>query len=136
MDIKKEFGTDETKENAGVRHELDDKGAYVIVARTGNTGYSKLITSLYEKNQRTLKLKNEAANAKGEEILLEVLAKTVFLGCGGLEIDGVPVPDTVAGRTSLLKIKDFRAMISQKADDFEEYRLASVEEDAGNSQPA
>lgn len=136
MDIKKEFGTDEAKENAGVRHELDDQGAYAIVARTGNTAYSKLIQSLYEKNQRVLKLKNDAANAKGEEILLEVLAKTVFLSCGGLDIDGVPVPDTVAGRTSLLKFKDFRAMISQKADDFEEYRIASVEEDAGNSQPA
>lgn len=135
MDIGKEFGTDLEKESAGVRHDLDDT-AYVVVARTGNPAYAKMITALYEKNQRLLKMKNDAAEAKGEEIILDVMAKTIFVGCGGLELNGATVPDTVAGRTSLLKIKDFRAMIQAHADDVEEYRVAQAEEDQGNSQPA
>lgn len=130
MDITKEFGTDSVKEKDGV--EVDIGGATLIVARTGSMAYNKLVDKLFKVNKRVLDLKNEAAEQLNEKLMAEVLAKTVLLGWSGIEENGAPLPYSLENAQRLLMIKDFRALVAEKASDFTLYKAAVEEELAGN----
>lgn len=144
MDIFRQFAADPVKEVEGVWETLgtspEGKAARLLIARSGNKRHSKVVTQLYESNRSTLELKNEAADAKGEEITVDSMAKGVLLGWEGLEFDGDKLPDSatmtpedrlVAAR-KLLGVKDFRALVQKKAEDFAKYKAYQDEAAAGN----
>lgn len=145
MDIFRQFAADPVKEVEGVWEVLGtdpktQKVARILVARSGNKRHSKVVTQLYESNRSTLELKNDAADAKGEEITIDSMAKGVLLGWEGLEFDGEKLADSkdmtpedrlVAAR-KLLAVKDFRALVQKKAEDFAKFKAYQDEAAAGN----
>ena len=132
MDVFNDFATDEEKEVNGVWHELGPK-AEVLVARAGNRNYARRLSAEFDKNQRVLDLKNEAADKLSEQILISVMAETVLLGWRGEEFKfkGVALPYSLENAKKVLAVKDFRALISRLANETEKYRAAQ-EADLGN----
>lgn len=130
MDIGKEFKTDIGKEVEGV--EVDIGGATLRLARTGTSAYNKLVNKLFTANKRVLDLKNEAADATSDKLMAEVLAKTVLKGWSGIEEAGQPLPYSIENAQRLLLIKDFRALVLEKANDMTLYKAAVDEDIAGN----
>lgn len=145
MDIFDQYAADPAKELEGVWDVLGtdpktQKVARILVARSGNKRHGKVITQLYEANKSTLDLKNDDADAKGEEITIEAMAKGVFLGWEGLSFKKEPVPDSATlsaeerlkWAKKLLAVKDFRARVQRVAEDFQKYKAVQDEEAAGN----
>ena len=131
MDIFKEFATDLAKEEDGVEVDIGS-GAVLKLARTGTKDYNKLVNKLFTANKRVLDLKNDAANTLSDNLMAEVLAKTVLKGWSGIEEDGKELPYSVENAQRLLRIKDFRALVIEKAGDMTNYKLAVEEEISGN----
>lgn len=130
MDITKEFGTDHAKEVDGI--DVDIGGATLRIARIGSLAYNKLVNKLFTANKQVLNLKNEQSEAVNENLMSEVLAKTVLKGWSGIEENGVALPFSVENAQRLLRIKDFRALVMEKASDFTLYKAAVEDEVAGN----
>lgn len=130
MDIFKEFATNTSKEEDGV--EVDIGGATLTVARIGNKAYSKLLNKLFTANKRVLDLKNDAANTMSDNLMAEVMAKTVLKGWNGIEEDGKPLEFSVENAQRLLRIKDFRDLVFAKANEFDAYKLAVEDDVSGN----
>lgn len=106
----------------------------VLVARSGNKRHGRIVSKLYEANKSLLEQKGDAAEAKGEEITIEAMAKAVLLGWKNLSVKGEKLPDewTYANAKRLLAIKDFRALVQKKSESFEEYKLVQEEEAVKN----
>lgn len=128
MDVFKQYATDEVKESDGVwvslGREDDPQAPAILVARSGNKKYTKLITQLVEKNQRALDLKNEAADELSDQLMIHVMALTILLGWRNIEFKGQPMAVTVDNGKLLLSVKDFRKLVAKHSDDIEHYRVA------------
>lgn len=130
MDIFQEFATDATKETDGVEVELGD--ATLIVARTGSLAYNKLVNKLFTANKKVLDMKNEQASAVSDNLMAEVVAHTVLKGWSGVTEKGAELPYSQENALRLLRVKDFRAFVLEKANDFTLYKLAVEEDVTGN----
>ena len=130
MDIGKEFTTDLSKEENGVPVELGD--ATLMIARTSSAAYNKLVDSLFKKNKKALDMKNDAAQTLSDNLMAEVVGTTVLKGWTGVTEKGVELPYSTLNAVRLCRIKDFRAFVLSKANDFELYKLAVEEEVTGN----
>lgn len=147
MDIFAQFATDPNLELNGVfiplGGALEDgphkgKVPQIKVARSGNKRHGRIVSKLYDTNKHTLDLKNDAAEAKGEEITVESMAEGILMGWTGLSFNREALPDSdtldPAERTKiakkLLSVKDFRAMVMRHADNFEKFRVQQEEADA------
>lgn len=106
----------------------------ILVARSGNKRHSRIVSKLYEANKTTLELKNDAADAKGEEITIETMAKAILLGWKNVSIKDERFEDgwDYSNAKRLLAIKDFRTLVTKKADSFEEYKVVQETEEAKN----
>lgn len=147
MDIFNQFAADPNKELTGVWITIggtEAKPVKIKVARSGNKRHGKVITQLYEANKSTLDLKNDAADAKGEEITVEAMAKGILLGWKGVSFKGTALPDAgdetdkvsaedrLADAKTLLGVKDFRELVTKHSLDFQRFKAVQDEVDAGN----
>lgn len=143
MDIFNQFAADPSKELDGIWVSLggdDAKPARIKVARSGNKRHAKVITALYESNKSTLELKNDVADAKGEEITIEAMAKGILLGWEGLSFKGadnadsavMTAEDRLVQAKQFLAVKDFRALVQKNSEDFQKFKAVADEEAAGN----
>lgn len=133
FDLFAEFATDEKLEAEGTY--MSYKGQEFLIARSGNRDYGKLLSKLVNKNQRILDGKDKAADDKSDEIMIEVIAKTILRGWKGaiiVEKGGKPVEYSVENAKKALKLKDFRAEVMKMAEDREAYRVAQLEEQEKN----
>lgn len=130
QDIFATYATDEAKEEQGVWH--PEGSGRILVARDGNRKYARALTAAVEKNQQLLDTKDEAAEKLSDEIMAEVMAKTILLGVEDLGIKGQPVENTVDGRKQLLAIKDFRLKVQRLSKNFDSYRVKQEDEEAKN----
>lgn len=130
MDIGKEFSTNVDKEEQGVEVEIGD--AKIIVARTTNKAYGKLVTSLFTKHKKTLDLKNDAADTLSSNLMAEVVGTTILRGWSGITENGADLPFSKENAIRLCRIKDFRALVLEKANDFALYKQFVDEEVLGN----
>lgn len=130
MDISKEFTTDPKKEVEGVPVELGD--ATLMVARTYSPDYNKMVDSLFKKNKKVLDLKNEASQTLSDNLMAEVVGTTVLKGWEGVTEDGAELPFSTLNAIRLCRIKDFRAFVMEKANDFTLYKKFVEEEVTGN----
>lgn len=130
LDIFEQFATDPTLENEGVW--VPHGGAKFLIARTGNSKYAKLLTSLAEKNQTLLDMKNEEADKISDEIMIEVMAKTVLLGWEGVSYKRNPLEYSPENAMMLLRHRDFRVQVTKWATDQAAYRAKLAEEQLGN----
>lgn len=124
-DFFAEFATDIVAELKGAIVSINDIN--FKVARAGNKHYSKLLTTLVEEHQLTLDLKDDKAEAKSDEIMAEVMSKTILLGWEGeLPFKGKKYIYTQANAQMLLALRDFRALVMAHANDRANYRVKEV----------
>lgn len=133
MDLFTEFATNENLEVEGRWVPLNKETSFKI-ARYGNKNFSRLFSRLYGKNKMVIDGKGEAAEAKADEVMVEVLAKTILVDWKGpVKIQGVDLGEySVEGAKKALALKEFRNWVRTQADDFEAYKAAQEEEDAKN----
>ena len=150
MDIFDQYAADPNKEVNGVwitigqTKDTPPKPIKLKIARSGNKRHGKIMSALWESNKSTLEGKDEAAEAKGEEIVIEAAAKGILLGWknatfkkaklpdAGDEGDTITPEERLKFARDMLAVKDFRAMVMRHADDFQKFKAVSDEADAGN----
>lgn len=136
INLFKAYSTDATAEQEGTLTPLPGCGdTKWLIARSGNKHYNRLLSSLFKKHRSILESKGDAAEAKSEEILVEVFAKTILKGFEGT----IPGPDGKMTAYSenfakqLLAMKDFRAKVAAASEDFNTFLSnKEEEEDAKN----
>lgn len=131
MDIFAAFATDEKLETEGKWFPLS-KTAKVLVARAGNPDYVKELRARMKEAQLDLS-SGEEADQLAEEVLTQVMAKTVLLGWEGFTEgkDKKPVPYSVEKAAEYLRLKDFRKKVAGLSENFESFRL-KAEAEQGN----
>jgi hypothetical protein len=134
IDLFAAFATNETTEKEGTPTQIPGAGDTIFtVARSGNKNYAKLIQRLVKQHRAVLDSKGDAAEAKSDEIFVEVLAKTVLLGWEGkVNIKGEWTSYSYDAAVMLLKLKEFRVAVGKVAEDMENFKVIKDEEDAKN----
>lgn len=122
LDIFAQFATDEGLEENGTWFDIGG-GARVLVARSGNRKYGKMLTKEVERNKKLLDLNDDAADQKSEEIMIAVIAETILLGWKDLSFKGEVMEYSTANAKKLLAVKDFRKLVAQFADDVSAYKI-------------
>jgi hypothetical protein len=155
MDLRAAYATDNTAEQKGRWFENGD--VEFLIARSGNRKYNDLMSSQFTTYKHTLDQKDtpearDIANDRAEKITIFVMARATLLGWRGLpkkDADGNVIegavgkimfgseelPYSTDNAARLLALKDFRAFVAAKADDFKNYLEAVKEEDTKNSVP-
>lgn len=129
MDIIAAFATDEKLETEGKWFPLS-KTAKVLVARSGNDKFVELLRKKMKEAQLDL-TSGEEAEALAEEILIDVMSKTVLLGWEGITEAGKTVAYSHDKAREYLAVKEFRRKVSALSENFEAYRL-KAEAEQGN----
>ena len=122
LDIFTKYATDESLENNGTWREIGG-GTELLIARSGNRAYSRLLAKLFEQNKQVLDVGDDVADAKSDEIMIEVAAKTILLGWKNLQFKGKDLPFSVENAKMLLAIKDFRRQVIALSESQDNYRL-------------
>jgi hypothetical protein len=136
LNIFKTYASDLQREETGIEVQIGPD-AYITVARANNKKYSRLLTQAFEANKFILNRKasgdSDVANDKAEEIIIDVMAKSILIGWRGIVDDkGAEVPYSYAAAKEALMIKDFRLDVSKHAEDFNNFRKVTEETDAKN----
>lgn len=134
IDLFAAFATNEKLEIEGTLTQIPGAGdTEFLVARGGNKHYNRLIQKLVKQNKFVLDSKGDTAEAKSDEIFIQVLAKTVLLGWNGtINIRGVATPYSYDAAVRLLELKEFRIALNKVADDMQTFKAVKDEEDAKN----
>jgi len=121
---------------------VDDNAVWVpyrgdvefLIARSGNPKFRRRIAYFYEKNRRILDGKGEAAEAKSNEIMAQVMAETILLGWkGSITFKGEKLGEySREGAAKLLSVQLFREWVNKQAEDQSLYKTIKDEEDAEN----
>lgn len=127
MDIFASFATNEDLEKNGARVDLG-QGASIRVARSNSRAYSKLLAKLVEQNKAVLDKGDDTADAKSDEIMVEVMAQTLLKGWDGLKYKGKTLPYSLENARLVLNHKDFRRVVAQHSDNFENFRAQAEAE--------
>lgn len=152
MDVLALYATDSKAEEKGRWFENGD--TEWLIARNGNRQYADMLQQLYTAHKATLEQKDTpeqraAANARFEQITIQVMSRTILLGWRGKTVVDTVTGESTVGKVmygteelefnpvnaaKFLAIKDFRNWISAKADDFKNFLLAQKEADEKNSE--
>jgi hypothetical protein len=134
IDLFAAFSTDASKEEEGTLTTLPECGdTKWLVARAGNKSYKRLFSSLYKKNKAALESKGDAAEAKSNEVMAELYAKTILLGWEGeISYKGKLHKYSQEMARTLLAHGDFRSKVETVANDFTSFKSVQDEEDVGN----
>lgn len=134
IDLFAQFATDEKVEEEGVLTPIPGCGDTKFrIARDGNKSYNKLLQKLVKQNRPVLDSKGPMAEAKNEEIYIEVLAKTILLGWEGkVLVNKVLMDYSYATAVKLLSIKGFRAAVIELSESVDNYKVVKEEEEAKN----
>lgn len=133
MDLFKNFATDSAKETEGVWEDYDETASFLI-ARQNNKAYDRMMAAKVKAHERLLKQTSDAAEKKSDEIIIDVMAKTILLDWKGtFEWDGQPVgPYSVEKAKQMLAVKDFRQWVSEVSRDVNRFKVETEEEEAKN----
>lgn len=161
MDIFANFATNLNDEENGRYFENGD--VEFLIARSGNRTYNDMISTQFTAHKHILDQKDTpearfAANACADKINVMVMSRAILLGWRGLPkknadgtpmlaADGTPVLGSLRDRdgsemafnvfsaAKILALKDFRAWVSTKSDDFRNYLEEVKKADEKNSEP-
>ena len=122
LDLFSQFASDENLENNGAWQDIGGDSK-LLVARAGNRKYAKLLTKLVEKNKRVLDGNDDAADAKSDEIMVQVIAETLLLGWEGITYKGKELPYSIANAKLVLGMKEFRKVVAKLAEDQDAYKV-------------
>lgn len=127
MDIFKSFATNTDAEVAGVWKDIS-ADAKIKVARAGNRPYSRSLTKQIEKYRAALDTKDDVADDTSDMIMVDLLAEHILLDWEGISYKGEVLPYTKDNAKMLLRVKDFRKLVSAQSDTLANF-LAEKEED-------
>lgn len=113
---------------------VPDSAPAILVARSGNKRHGRIVSKLYEGSKTLLEGKDDAADAKGEEITIESMGKSILMGWRNIAFKGEVLKDgyDLATAKRLLEVKDFRDLVMRHANNFTKYKIAQDKEDAKN----
>lgn len=134
IDLFAAFATNETLEKEGTLTQIKGAGDTLFrIARAGNKNYARMIQKLVKQNRAVLDSKGDAAENKSDEIFVDVFAKTILLGWeGNVSIQGKATPYSLEAAKTLLRLKEFRAVVSQVSEDMENFKTVKEDEDVKN----
>ena len=135
IDLFAAFATDETKEQDGTLTQLPGCGdTQFRIAREGNKAYAKMLQKAYKANRAVLDSKGDAAEAKSDQIMVDVLASTILLGWEGkVRYQGKDLEYSKDNARMLLKHKGFQAKVLEVAGSIETFKVVTDEEKKKNS---
>jgi len=132
LDLFNEFATDTAAEESGVWMPYAGDVEF-LVARANNREYSRLIQKMYRRNKVALDAGGEAATKLNEQLVIEVMAKTILLGArGDFTWKGAKVEFSESVAKEMLALREFRRWVADKADDMSGFKLIKDEEDEKN----
>lgn len=126
------LAVDTDKEEEGVWVEVGE-GASLLIAHWGNKAFTAAMRRYVTPKQHRLKNMPEH---EADALMAKVVSETILLDWKGVSIDGAEVPYSRAKAVELLtsrKYRSFRELVEGLAKDDEQFRLAEMEEDMGNS---
>lgn len=138
LDIFHQYAVDPKLEQEGKEFDMGG-GVKMLIARSNNPRYQKMLNKLYEAHKHTLEQKETAedlaeAKRRSNLILAEVMAHTVLLGwTGPVAFKGEILPYSVSNAKRLLEVEQFQLEVTKRADDFKNFRFEIEEADAKNS---
>ena len=131
MDLRKAFATDTEAEIKGVPFEYGD--STFILARKFNPTHRKLFSKLWKANRRVVEGEGDAAEKRADEIMCEVMSKTILLGWKNVQVDGKDLPySQQAAYDLLLEMRDFREVIDTASAELKRFKVHQDEEDEKN----
>lgn len=139
MDIFEQYAVDPKIELEGKWFDFGD--AKLLIARSGNPAYQRMLNKLWEAHKHTLEQKETpeqlaAAKDRSNKIMAEVMSHTVLLGwAGNFTFQKQPLAYSIANAKKVLLIEEFQKAVAKLADDFKNYRFEVEEADAKNSTP-
>ena len=134
IDLFSTFATDDGTEQKGAPTQLPGAGDTIFyVARDNNKSYVKLLQQRVKQNRAVLDSKGDLAESKSDEIIVEVMSKTILTGWDGTVLyKGKPLEYSVDNAKVLLQHKEFRNMVSKVSSDMEIFKVVKDEEDSKN----
>lgn len=138
MDFYFDFATDEESETNGVWRELD-ADTKVLVARANNPEYTKAMAAAFMEHREVLDgvdskdpAKVKAAEAKSDEIMADIMARTILKGWSGVTFKRKPMEYSVANARQALAQRELRVRISRLSSDLSQY-LVKEEKEQGEA---
>jgi len=138
FDLFKQYATDPKAEQEGKEFDFGG-GVKMLIARSGNDKYTRMLNKAYEAHKHTLDLKDTPEQiAAGKElshkIMADVMAHSILLGWSGpAAYAGAELPHSIENAQKLLLLKDFQVEVAKRSDDFRNFRYEVEEADAKNS---
>lgn len=133
MDLFKAFATDEKLEIEGRWVPLNDKTSFKI-ARAYNKQFNRLFNREFKANKLALGAKGAEAERLADDIMCNVMAKTILLDWKGpVSLAGEDLGKfSEAGAVKALKLKEFRSWVQERADDTTAFKVHQDEDDEKN----
>lgn len=104
-----------------------------LIAKAGNKNFRKQAQVVFKRHGRLLDQGGEAAEAKGKELLVDLMAKTVLLGWKGtVKFQGAALEYSVDNAKKLLAQDGFRDWVDTQAKDEANYKAVQDEADEKN----
>lgn len=121
MNLYNLYATNATQEEEGKDFPL--AGNLFKIARSGNKTYNRLMVSLYETHKFTLDKKGPEADACGDQIIIEIMSKSILLGWRDPIVwkDGELLEYSSANAAKILALKEFRKDINRLAENFQNF---------------
>lgn len=133
MDLFKAFATDEKLEIEGRWVPFNADTSFKI-ARAYNKQFSRMFQREFKTNRLALEAKGDAAEKLADDIMCNVMSKTILLDWKGpLSINGEDLSKySQENAVKALKLKEFRVWVNQHADDAAAFKVHQDEEDEKN----
>lgn len=122
MDLFEQYATDEVAEVEGRWFPLD-KTTKVLVARTNNASYRKVLRRLMDDAQVDLSDTSDENEKLVDGLVLETMAETILLGWKNVSLKKEVLEYSKTNAMRVLALKGFRARISGIADKLESFRV-------------
>ena len=134
IDLFSAFAVDPKAEKEGVYTQIPNAGdTRWLIARTNYVKYQTALQKAVKRNKPVLDSGGEAARQKSNEILADVMAKTILLGWEGeVKYKGKMLAYSVENARMLLSHSDFREAVVAVADNMETFKVQQDEEDEKN----
>lgn len=131
MDFFAEFAVNETVAKDGV-FVLYSGDVEFKIAKHGTRAYRNFASPLFQRNERVLKQKGEAAENKATELIIAVMANTILVGWkGDLKYQGQPLGDyTVEKAKKLLAHETFRDWVDAQSKNVDLFKEVQEDEEA------
>lgn len=128
FDFFSSYATDENLENNGTQFPFN--GGSLLIARAGNRAYSKALTAAVE--ARRIELDADESGKVSDEIMADVMARTILLGWTGPVVDGVQtsfkfkgadITYSIDNAKALLAMREFRKQVAALSDQMDAYKV-------------